>query len=278
MKISVVVDNCSPINARKPFISEHGLSLLIEHSGKKILLDTGQNMACVLNLSIMGIHASQIDMISLSHGHYDHAGGIIHVLQHAAKRMPVHAHPKVFEPRFSVSGEKRSFVGIPYVKEHLTQLGADWQLSDKPAELLPGLWFSGGIPRQSGFESGDTRLVVCTADGCDCPDHIADDTSIFFSGPNGLVVISGCSHSGLVNTVRYGLKLTGASRLAGWIGGTHLGPVSADQQEKTIDELESMNPDFIAANHCTGFVMMSKLRERFGSRFIPAFTGTVIEA
>jgi 7,8-dihydropterin-6-yl-methyl-4-(beta-D-ribofuranosyl)aminobenzene 5'-phosphate synthase len=278
MKISVVVDNSSPINARKPFIAEHGLSLLIEHSGKKILLDTGQGTACVLNLSIMGIHASHIDMISLSHGHYDHAGGIIHILQHAAKRMPVHAHPKVFEPRFSVSGEKRSFVGIPYVKEHLTQLGADWQLSDKPAELLPGLWFSGGIPRQSGFESGDTRLVACTADGCDCPDPIADDTSLFFSGPNGLVAISGCSHSGLVNTVRYGLKLTGASRLAGWIGGTHLGPVSADQQDRTIDELESMNPDFIAANHCTGFVMMAKLQERFGSRFIPAFVGTVIEA
>jgi 7,8-dihydropterin-6-yl-methyl-4-(beta-D-ribofuranosyl)aminobenzene 5'-phosphate synthase len=217
-------------------------------------------------------------MIALSHGHYDHTGGIIHILHHAAKRMPVYAHPKIFEPRFSIAGEKRRFIGIPYVKEQLSQLGGDWHLTDKPAELLPGLWFSGEIPKQSGFESGDAKLVVCTADGCNCQDQIADDAALFFSAPNGLVVIGGCTHSGLVNTVRYGLELTGAPRLAGWIGGTHLGPVSAAQQDKTLAELESMAPDFIAANHCTGFVMMSKLHELFGNRFFPAFVGTVIGA
>jgi 7,8-dihydropterin-6-yl-methyl-4-(beta-D-ribofuranosyl)aminobenzene 5'-phosphate synthase len=276
MKISVIVDNCVPMSVKKSFIGEHGYSALIEHAGKKILLDTGNSMAAVINLSLMGMHCSQIDMMALSHGHYDHSGGFLPILEHADKRLPVYAHPNVFEPRFSVAGGKRRFIGIPYVKDQLSMLGADWHLTDKPVELLPGLWFSGEIPRQSGFEFGDDKLVLASAEGCDCQDQILDDSALFFSGPEGLVVISGCTHSGLVNMVRYGMKITGASRLAGWIGGTHLGPVSPGQQEKTIAELESLAPDFIAANHCTGFAMMSKLQERFGSRFIPAFVNTVI--
>jgi Metal-dependent hydrolases of the beta-lactamase superfamily II len=91
------------------------------------------------------------------------------------------------------------------------------------------------------------------------------------------VVIGGCSHSGLVNTVQRGFEITGQTRLAGWIGGTHLGPVSDAQQQLTLATLEQYSPDFIAANHCTGFAMMAELRQLFGKKFIPAFVGTTIE-
>jgi 7,8-dihydropterin-6-yl-methyl-4-(beta-D-ribofuranosyl)aminobenzene 5'-phosphate synthase len=277
MKISVVVDNGVPISVKKPFTAEHGFSLLVEHAGRKILFDTGWSSAVVSNLSLLGVHPSEIDTVVVSHGHYDHTGGLYYILQYAGKKMPIYAHSNIFQPRYSTAGEMRQFIGLPYTREQLTVLGAEWRFVDGPVELLPGLWVSGEIPKESGFESGDARLVVCGADGCDCQDDIPDDLALFFSGPKGMVVIGGCTHSGLVNTVRYGLKLTGAARIAGWVGGTHLGPVPAEQQEKTMAELESLNPDFIAANHCTGFAMMARLHARFGSRFIPAYASTVID-
>jgi 7,8-dihydropterin-6-yl-methyl-4-(beta-D-ribofuranosyl)aminobenzene 5'-phosphate synthase len=278
MKITVVVDNALPIGVRQPFLAEHGLSLLIEQEGKKVLLDTGQSLTVVSNLGLLGVLPSMLDALALSHGHHDHTGGLFHVLQRVGKRIPVHAHERVFDARYSVARQQRRFIGIPYAKELLTTLGAEWRFTAKPAEIIPGLWIAGEVPRTTDYETGDTNLVICGADGCDCKDDFRDDTALFYAGPRGLVVIGGCTHAGLVNTVKYGLKVTGAPRLAGWIGGTHLGPVSKQQQEKTIAELVAFAPDFVAANHCTGFAMMAKLHECFGEKFIPAFVSTVIEA
>jgi 7,8-dihydropterin-6-yl-methyl-4-(beta-D-ribofuranosyl)aminobenzene 5'-phosphate synthase len=277
MKVTVVVDNAVPFGTRQPFLAEHGLSLLIEHAGKKILFDTGQTSAVISNLSLLNLRPSELDMVILSHGHHDHTGGIFHVLRHARKQIPVYAHKKVFQERYSVAGAERRFIGIPYRQELLTALGAEWRLVDKPAEILPGLWMSGHIPRTTDFEAGDPKLVTCAAGGCDCQDNIEDDISLFYAGPRGLVVIGGCTHAGLVNTVQYGLEVMGTSRLAGWIGGTHLGPLSKEQQGKTLARLRSFGPELVAANHCTGFAMMAILSECFGSRFIPAFVSTVME-
>ena len=277
MKVTVVIDNAVPAGTRQPFLAEHGLSLLIEHAGKKILFDTGQSSAVVSNLGLLNVLPSELDMLVMSHGHHDHTGGIFHVLQRARKQIPVYADKKVFQARYSVSGSQRRFIGLPYKQELLTALGAEWRLVDQPTEILPGLWMSGHIPRSTDFEKGDPKLVTCAPGGGDCPDNFEDDTSLFYAGPRGLVVIGGCTHSGLVNTVQWGFKVTGAARLAGWIGGTHLGPVSKEQQEKTLAQLRLFDPEFIAANHCTGFTMMAALSNCFGSRFIPAFVSTVID-
>ena len=101
--------------------------------------------------------------------------------------------------------------------------------------------------------------------------------ALFYKSAKGLVIISGCAHSGLVNMVRHGLAVTGCARLHGWIGGTHLGPVCSQQQDLTISELLAFQPDFVAANHCTGFQMMARLHQAFGDRFTPAFVGSIIE-
>jgi 7,8-dihydropterin-6-yl-methyl-4-(beta-D-ribofuranosyl)aminobenzene 5'-phosphate synthase len=276
MKATVVMDNSVPINQRSPFRGEHGFSLLLEHESTKILFDSGQTAAVLHNLSLLNIQPAQIDALVLSHGHYDHSGGLLSLLQHGRKRYPLYAHSDIFAPRFSVTKDSRHFVGIPYVREQLTALGVDWRLGKEPREIAPNLWFSGEIPRETDFETGDTRLVTCCGD-CDCPDAINDDISLYYASGKGLVVIGGCTHSGLVNTVRHGLALTGAERLYGWIGGTHLGPVGADQQTKTLDALEGFRPEFIFAGHCTGFPMMTELARRFGSRFIPAFVSASVE-
>lgn len=274
-KLTVVVDNCVPIGAAKPFLGEHGLSMLLEADGRRLLLDTGQSSAVVHNLGLLGVPPATLDAIVISHGHYDHAGGLAPVLSQAGRRLPVHLHAHAFKERYSVSGGVRRFAGIPLRAEQLASLGADWRMPTAPVELLPGVWLSAAVPRGSGFETGDTRLVAPAGD-CDCQDEIEDDMALFCNTADGLVVVSGCTHSGLVNMVRHGLAVSGAQRLRGWIGGTHLGPVSAGQQERTIAELQAWAPDFVAANHCTGFAMMARLQQAFGDRFVPAFVGTVL--
>lgn len=277
MKVTVVVDNSVPTSAKSPFLGEHGLSLLLETGTKKILVDAGQSGAVVHNLSLLGFHPGELDAIAISHGHYDHTGGLPHVLRHRRKPVSVYAHSGIFDKRYSVAGDSRSYIGVPFAKEDADMLGAEWILTDEPLEISPGLWFSGSMPRVTSFEQGDTRLVMPDAHGCDCQDLIRDDTVLYYSGEQGLVVIGGCTHSGLVNAVKYGFELTGQAKLAGWIGGTHLGPVSREQQNLTLSTLEKYSPNFIAANHCTGFDMMAELKARFGKKFIPAFVGTVIE-
>jgi len=276
MKVTVVIDNAVPPSIRGPFVAEHGLSLLIENDGKRILFDTGQSGAVVNNLSLLGVHPASLDAVVLSHGHYDHVGGLMRVLQHAAKPMPVYAHPDIFQTRISTAGN-RHFIGIPFTEPQLSNLGAQWVLSKQPVEIIPGLWFSGEIPRQTDYEKGDTRLLTCESDGCCHEDPILDDISLFHASAQGLRVIGGCTHAGMINTIRYGLALTSQTRFHTWIGGTHLAPVSAEQQNETIDAVAGFVPELIAANHCTGFAMMAALLARFGDRFIPAFVGTVIE-
>ena len=275
-KVTIAIDNCVPTNSGLPFLGEHGLSMLIETSDSRMLLDTGQSGAIINNLGLLGIPPKSIDTIAISHGHYDHTGGLSHVLKHAGKRIPVFAHEDAFAEYSSLARGQRRFIGIPYRREQLTSLGADWQLLRAPQEIYPDVWLSGSVPRRTNFKTGDSKLVLGDA-GHDRLDIIEDDMAIFIKTGKGLVVVSGCTHAGLVNMIEYGLEVTGCRQLCGWIGGTHLGPLSHEQQECSIARLRAFEPEFVAANHCTGFAMMAKLQQEFGARFIPAFVGSVIE-
>ncbi len=278
LKLTVVMDNIIPNVGGAPcFAGEAGLAYLIEYQGKKILFDTGQSGAVVHNLSLLGIQPASLDMIVLSHNHYDHTGGLLKVLQQGGKSLPVYANNGIFEPHYAATDTSRRFIGIPFCREQLTALGAEWRISDGPQEIMPNLILSGKVPRVSDFEKGDTKFRMVDKSGCECLDIVEDDASLYYKTDRGLVVIGGCTHSGLVNTVEHGLALTGLKRLAVWIGGTHLGPVSKEQQERTLEALERYQPDFIASSHCTGFNVMAQLRSKFGEKFIPAVVNTVIE-
>lgn len=277
MKLTVVMDNMVPFGASKPLVGEHGYSLLIEISGKRVLLDAGQSAAVVSNLSLLGVHPDELDAIVISHSHFDHAGGLVSVLQHRSRPVAVYGHSGLFTKRYSVSGNKRRYIGIPNTKDELSGLGAKWHLAEESGEVVPGLIFSGSVPRHTAYEQGDSKLVVGGGCGGDCQDNIEDDTSLYYRNKKGLVVLSGCAHAGLVNTVEHGFAVTGADRLLGWVGGTHLGPVGIEQQTKTLEQIEVYAPQFIAASHCTGFAMMTELSRRLGERFVSGMVGQVIE-
>ncbi len=276
MKVTVVIDNYVPISASRPFLGEHGFSLLLETSGHKILMDTGQSGAVIHNLSLLGVHPDQLDAIVLSHGHYDHAGGLEYILEHRSKPIPVYAHPNIFKERFSVAGGHKHEIGISCIKEKLTTWGAEWHFSDKPLEICEQLVFGGQIPRKTSYEVGDTKLIT-TIDKCmDCQDELEDDSSLYYITASGLVVISGCAHSGMINIIEYGLAITQMTHLRGWIGGMHLGPVAAEQRNKSLEAIKNFAPDFVAASHCTGFAMMAELQHTFGKQFIHCCVSQVI--
>jgi 7,8-dihydropterin-6-yl-methyl-4-(beta-D-ribofuranosyl)aminobenzene 5'-phosphate synthase len=277
MKVTIAMDNSVRFGGPIPLTGEHGASFLIEIDGKKILYDTGQTGAVAENLALLGTHPRELDIIVISHGHNDHGGGLLRILQEARKDVEVVMHEKAFVEHLSVVGSTRRSIGIPYRENVLRSVGGRWDLRATPRQLTPNLWFSGTVPRVSEFEEVEGRLWVATGDG-DVHDPIEDDVSLFCRAGRGLVVVAGCAHSGLVNTVRHGFTVTGLDRLQGWIGGTHLAPAPQHQQDKTIAQLETWAPEFIAANHCTGFAMMARLKTVFGERFIPAFVGETIEA
>lgn len=278
MKLTVVVDNMVSHSMPRPLRAEHGYALLIEIGGKKILLDAGQSDVAVHNLSLLGVHPDELDAIAISHGHYDHASGLIHVLKHRTKPVPVYGHSAIFTERYSVAGGKRRYIGISNSQEELETVGAQFCLSEKPQEIVDGLVFSGTVTKTTEYEEGDKKLVLLRENGEEVQDELVDDTSLYYKHPEGLVVLSGCAHSGFVNTVEHGFKVLGVNKLIGWVGGTHLGPVSKIQQEKTLAQIEAYKPQFIAASHCTGFVMMGELERRLGEVFISGMVGKVIQA
>lgn len=277
MKVTVVIDNYVPMSTPSPFLGEHGFSLLMETPEAKVLMDCGQSEAVVKNLSLLGVHPDQLDAIVLSHGHYDHAGGLKFVLQHRSKPIPVYAHPDIFKDRYSIAGGRKRQIGVPCVKELLTTLGAQWHLSAEPLEIIPNLFFSGEVPRTTSYEAGDKKLVIEKDDCCECQDPLKDDISLYHKTDKGLVVIGGCTHSGIINTINYCLKLAGCDHVRGWIGGTHLGPVSAGQRSESIKALENYQLEFLATGHCTGFNMMAELQRHFGEKFIHCYVSQVID-
>lgn len=275
VKITVVVDNCILPKSRKPFRAEHGLSLLLETGDGRFLFDTGASEVTAYNLGLLGVRPADLDAIILSHGHYDHTGGLAAVLTQGGKRLPVYCHPGAFADRFSQAGGTTRYAGMPHAKEQLVSLGADFRPVETPTALAAGLTISGAVPRQTDYETGDPFLVADKQGGE--RDRVPDDMAIFHLGDKGLTVISGCAHSGIINVIKHGMAVTGCDRLHAIIGGTHLGPVEQEQQEATLAELTRLEPALVAANHCTGFNMLARLYAIFGAKFFPAFVGTTIE-
>ena len=262
-RITILVENT--VGVSKKLIGERGLSILIETPDIKILFDTGAKGNLLLNAIAMGVDLKSINFLVMSHGHYDHSGGMQAFLRFRSA-IPVYARPDFFSLHYANSPEKR-YIGVPFRIEELESLGAQFIFTRKPKQIAPNIWISGEIPRNTEFERVDNHLI-CLKDNAEfVPDPLYDDMSLYLSTPEGLVIISGCAHAGLVNTIKHAQKITGIKDIYGIIGGTHLGPASAFQLEATIDFFKSLNLKLLAANHCAGFEVMSKLYNVFSSKF-----------
>lgn len=275
LKVTVLVENT--VGAPLGLVGEWGLALLIETPEARILLDTGAQGHVVDNAALLGVDLRTVDALVLSHGHYDHTGGLKAFLA-VRGRLPVYAHPRLFDLHYSTAPQKH-YIGVPFRLAELKSLGADFVWVGEPREIAPGLWVSGKVPRRTSFEKGDTRLIALADpdDESGRADPLDDDMSLYAVTRAGLVVILGCAHAGVVNIVEHARKVTGVDRVYGIIGGTHLGPVGEEQRRATIDYLQKLGLQVLAANHCTGLPTIATLAQAFGPRFKYAPAGATFE-
>jgi len=258
ISITILVDDIPSGNLR----AEHGLSLWINCREKRILFDTGQSNLLLRNAKILDIDLTNTDAIVISHGHYDHTGGLSDVLEIAAKAK-IYLHPAATEPKFSknVSGAKS--IGMPdSAKEAIQGQHMIWTAT--PATIFPGISVTGQVPRMNDYEDvGGTFFVD---ENCQKPDELLDDQTLFVESTKGLVVVLGCAHSGVVNTLDYISKLTGYNKIYAVIGGMHLLNASQIRIANTIEALKKYEIQKIVPLHCTGQNAMQDFKTAFGDK------------
>ena len=254
-------------------LSEYGLSILIETDDCKVLLDTGQGISVVHNAPAMGIDLPTVDKIVLSHGHFDHTGGLRDVLARIKKRVDIIAHPDIWDPKYA--GQGLRYIGIPFQKAELEGLGASFVLTKEPIWITDSIVTTGEIPMVTEDEKIDSDLFI-KKDNSYIPDPLMDDRAVIIKTAQGLVVVLGCAHRGTINTLRYAQELTGEERIYAIVGGTHLGRSTEIQLETTIAELREMGVQKIGACHCTGLPVACRLAREFREGFFFNNAGTRI--
>jgi len=249
MKISILADNHAGSHTR----AEHGLSYLIEYDHKKILFDTGQSDLFLKNADIMDVNPANTDLIILSHGHFDHGNGLTHLSEGR-----LICHPDCFVKRYRM--KDHVYIGL---RNPLKELSSKFKLeiSKHPIQITERIYFLGEIPRITEFESKDTSFKF--EDGT--PDFVKDDSALAIIMPEGLFIITGCGHSGIVNTFEYAKRVTGISRIYGVIGGLHL-KENNFQTQQTIKYIGENKVKHIFPSHCTELPALSAFHQAFGIR------------
>ncbi len=276
-KISILCENSVLTSLRA--IGEHGLSVLIE-ADDTTLFDTGQGFGLLHNLEAFGKDPESITRIVLSHGHYDHTGGLMDILKKAGKKMPVYVHPDAFMEKLAVlptpQGALEIPIGMPRGKAEYQSAGADFMPAEGITSITQGITAFSAIPRPNGWKGWDARLKV-RKDGQPFDDPFNDDLSLLVETGSGPVVLLGCAHAGIVEILDYISVETGLKKFHAVIGGTHLGSAPEDYRQKAIACMERYEVKIVATSHCTGLPAACSLSRHFGDRFAYACVGSVFE-
>lgn len=271
--IAVLVENTA---SGPGLLAEHGLAYWIEYDGHRILLDSGQGGVLMSNAYKLGVRLSEIDALILSHGHYDHTGGVAEALK-TKRSVAVYAHPAAFARKYirNMGGGARE-IGMPYPSGNAIRDARHRLIdTDQPTTVFPGLNITGPVPRLTDFE--DVGGSFFLDDACARPDPLDDDQSVFFDTSEGTVVLLGCAHSGVINTLCYIRQLTADRPIRTVIGGMHLINASPNRIERTVNALQKIGVERLAPAHCTGMPATVALWNAFPGRCQPSPVGTRFE-
>ena len=275
MKLTCVVDNA--VRLSSPFWGEHGLAFLIEVEGHRVLFDAGQHAAVLLhNFEIFNVNSKTIDALAISHNHYDHTGGLLGLLDEVRTGIPLFANLDLFRERYSRREGKLKKISTFQNEQELTaQLTL--KLNQTPQEILPHLWTTGEIVERPEVEGRSDHHFI-REDDVLVPDPYKDDLALVLEVGEGLWLLCGCCHAGLLNTLAH-VQRTFGGPIVGIAGGLHLAGVSDDELQHVVEVLSSM-PGLkrVYPNHCTGEAAFITLTQRLGAQVIrPCPAGTILE-
>jgi 7,8-dihydropterin-6-yl-methyl-4-(beta-D-ribofuranosyl)aminobenzene 5'-phosphate synthase len=271
--VTILVENTT---SSPKITGEYGLAVLVTLDGYSVLLDTGCDSALLANSLAMGIKLEQIEDVVISHGHFDHTGGMLSLLNKKTVKR-VYAHPDIFSHRLlPLKNGKFKDIGCVFNTKQLDDAGVELILTKEFTEIFPGVFVTGQIPRVTDYEDtgGDFKVEV---KGNLLDDKLNDDMSLIINHPKGLIIISGCAHSGMINTINHARQQTGQKKVLAYIGGTHLMSASKSRIDKTIKELKTYNIEKIIVGHCTGFNACAAMYNELGPAVIKGDAGTSIK-
>jgi 7,8-dihydropterin-6-yl-methyl-4-(beta-D-ribofuranosyl)aminobenzene 5'-phosphate synthase len=276
ISVTILCENCV---GRPGLMGEHGFSVLIEGNGRRILFDTGPGLSLPHNTRVLDKPLADIDAIFISHGHYDHTGGLKYAVEQAGS-VDIYAHSAMFLQHMgkilqsSEAGLRT--VGCPHSRKDLEDAGARFHWIDAPTEVFPGVFFLAGIPRKPGQMPQDPQLVL-VQEGKIVADPMEDDASLLLETSGGPVLILGCAHAGVLNILDYVQENMGVNRLKAVLGGTHLMFFPPERIDEVIDRFESFSIEQIAVSHCTGMKAAIQLGSHFQNRFAVGTAGSVFD-
>jgi len=286
MDNNAVITRATPLKdgeIRASILAEHGFSALVKTTAESkthsLLFDFGYSEnGAAQNAATLGVDMAEVEAVALSHGHSDHTGGMEKLTAMIGKgNIPFVAHPSVFKsPRYLKLGEEFKIYFPKLSRERVKQAGLSLIEAEKPCPLLDDtVLFLGEVPHETEFEKG-WPIVHCQKEGKEEWDAIEDDSSIVINlKDKGLVILSGCAHAGIINTVQYAMKVTGIEKVHAVMGGFHLsGPFFEPIIDCTTQELKKINPVYIIPTHCTGRKAIMEMEKQMPDKFILNMAGT----
>jgi 7,8-dihydropterin-6-yl-methyl-4-(beta-D-ribofuranosyl)aminobenzene 5'-phosphate synthase len=273
IKLTIIIDNYVRSSGLR---AEHGWSIMIENGNEKILFDTGASSLILNNMRYLGFEPRTIDKIFISHGHYDHTGGLYDITKEAGKKIEIIAHENIFEKKYKVTTRlRKKYIGIPYSKKKYIENGAEFIFGRDSIRISENIYSLGEIERTVKFEKPELNMIK-KKNGIYMNDSLIDDTGIIIETLRGNVLITGCAHRGIINMIKQAQRLSGKDSFFAIIGGLHLFNKDKKYMDKVISELRKISIDRIIPSHCTGYNGYFEIKKEFGPKCEFGYAGKEI--
>ncbi|MFZ2640232.1 MAG: MBL fold metallo-hydrolase [Verrucomicrobiia bacterium] len=273
ISLTVLVENS--VNTRG-LLAEHGWAVWIQTGAQSLLFDTGQSQLLQANAQTLGVSLQKAQSVVLSHGHFDHTGGLATILS-ASPQAQVFVHPAALAAKYARRNDGRTVSAgmIASAAQALREREASVHWTTDVTEVAGGIFVTGKVPRLTLFE--DTGGQFFLDEQCNQPDPLTDDQSLFFETREGIVVVLGCAHSGVVNTLQHIRQITGGKPIHTVLGGMHLLNAKPERIEQTIQAFRQLGIQRVGPAHCTGMAATARLWSAFPNGCVGCSVGTRLE-